>query len=76
MMFAMKDFFSKCVQIPRKLLIWSYLLKKPLTGNFSFCAVANSKKLTIYKRSFQSKYEKKFASCRLHSLKQSLKSKE
>ena len=24
----MKDFFSKCDQIPRKLWIWSHLLKK------------------------------------------------
>ena len=27
--FSIKDFFSKCYQIRRKLQIWSYLLKKP-----------------------------------------------
>ena len=29
----MKDFFSKCDQIRRKLRIWSYLLKKSLMEN-------------------------------------------
>ena len=28
MKFSIKDFFSKCFQIRRKLQIWSYLLKK------------------------------------------------
>ena len=28
MKFSIKDFFSRCDQIPRKLWIWSYLLKK------------------------------------------------
>ena len=27
--FSMKDFFSKCDQIRRKLRIWAHLLKKP-----------------------------------------------
>ena len=35
----MKDFFSKCGQIRRKLQIWSHLLKKSLMQNFSFCGV-------------------------------------
>ena len=35
----MKDFFSKCDQIRRKLRIWSHLLKKSLIENFIFCAV-------------------------------------
>ena len=35
-----KDFFSKCDQISRKLRIWSHLLKKSLVENFIFCAVA------------------------------------
>ena len=30
MKFLIKDFFSKCNQIPRKLRIWSHLLKKSL----------------------------------------------
>ena len=34
-----KDFFSKCDQIHRKLRIWSYLLKKSLMENLVFCAV-------------------------------------
>ena len=34
--FSIKDFFSKCDQIRRKLRIWSYLLKKSLMENF-FC---------------------------------------
>ena len=36
--FSMKDFFSKCGQIRRKLWIWSHLLKKSLIENFIFCA--------------------------------------
>ena len=36
---ALKDFFSKCDQIRRKVQIWSHLLKKSLIENFIFCAV-------------------------------------
>ena len=39
MKFSMKDFFSKCDQIRKKLRIWSNLLKKSLMENFIFCAV-------------------------------------
>ena len=39
MTFCIKDFFSKCDQIGRKLRIWSHLLKKSLMENFLFCAV-------------------------------------
>ena len=39
MNFSIKDFFSKCDQIRRKLQIWSHLLKKSLTENLTFCAV-------------------------------------
>ena len=39
MEFSIKDFFSKCDQIRRKLRIWSHLLKKSLMENFIFCAV-------------------------------------
>ena len=35
----MKDFFSKCDQIRKKLLIWSYLLKNILIENFIFYVV-------------------------------------
>ena len=37
--FPIKDFFSKCDQIHRKLQIWSHLLKKSLMEKFIFCAV-------------------------------------
>ena len=37
--FSIKDFFSKCDQIRRKLRIWSHLQKKSLMENFLFCAV-------------------------------------
>ena len=37
--FFIKDFFSKCDQIRRKLLNWSQLLEKSLMKNFIFCAV-------------------------------------
>ena len=39
MKFSIKDFFSKCDQIRRKLRIWSHLQKKSLTENFIFSAV-------------------------------------
>ena len=39
MKFSIKDFFSKCDQIRRKLRIWSHLLEKFLMENFIFCAV-------------------------------------
>ena len=39
MKFSIKDFFSKCDQIRRKLRIWSHLLKKSLIENFIFSAV-------------------------------------
>ena len=39
MKFSIKEFFSKCEQIHRKLRIWSHLLKKSLKENFFFCTV-------------------------------------
>ena len=41
MKFSIKDFFSKCDQIRRKLRIWSHLLKRFLIENLIFCAVSN-----------------------------------
>ena len=38
MKFSVKDFFSKCDQIRRKLQIWSDLPKKSLMENFIFYA--------------------------------------
>ena len=35
----MKEFFSKCDQISRKLKNWSHILKKSITLNFFFFAV-------------------------------------
>ena len=40
MKFSIKDFFSKCDQICRKMRIWSHLLRKSLLENFIFCAVS------------------------------------
>ena len=42
MKFSIKDFFSKCDQIRRKLRIYTHLLKKCLMENFIFCAVFGS----------------------------------
>ena len=37
--FSIKDFYSKCDQIHRKVWIWSHLVKKSLIENLIFCAV-------------------------------------
>ena len=37
--FSIKNLFSKCDEIRRKLRIWSHLPKKSLLENFIFCAV-------------------------------------
>ena len=39
MKFSIKNIFSKCDQIRRKLWIWLHLLKQSLMQNFIFCAV-------------------------------------
>ena len=39
MTFSIKDFFSQCDQICKKLRIWSHLLKESLMESFIFCAV-------------------------------------
>ena len=39
MKFPIKDFFSKCDQIRRKLRIWLHLLKESLIENFIFSGV-------------------------------------
>ena len=39
MKLSIKDFFSKCDQIHKKLRIWSHLLKKSLIENFILCAM-------------------------------------
>ena len=47
MKFSVKDFFSKCRQILRKLWIWSHLLKKSLMESFIFCAVLAFNNISI-----------------------------
>ena len=42
MKFSIKDFFSKCEQIRRKLRIWPHLPKKFLMENFIFRVVLSS----------------------------------
>ena len=44
MKFSIKDFFSKCDQIHRRMLIWLHLLKKSLLENFICCAVKSELK--------------------------------
>ena len=43
MKFSIKDFFSNCDQIRRKLQIWLLLLKKSLIENFIFSDVKMKK---------------------------------
>ena len=40
---SIKNLFSKCDHIDRKLQVWSHLLKKALMENFSFCAIQRHK---------------------------------
>ena len=47
MKLSIKDFFSKCDQIRRKLRIWSHLLKKSLMESFFFCAVSRTANLNF-----------------------------
>ena len=46
MKFSIKDFFSKCDQIRRKLRIWSHLLNESVMENFIFCAVSVIKRIS------------------------------
>ena len=47
MKFSIKDFFSKCNQIRRKLRIWSHLLKKSLIEFFVQCYLLHADNITI-----------------------------
>ena len=49
----MKDFFSKCDQIRRKVRTWPHLLNKSLMKNFTFCAVMNKISHSHCVKSFQ-----------------------
>ena len=53
MKFSIKEFFSKCVQIRRKLRIWSHLLKNSLMGNLIFFAVSNATKFIFKSPSYK-----------------------
>ena len=59
MKFSIKDFFSKCDQIHKKLRIWSHLLKKSLIENFIFCAMVINKKITHLMPMFKSQWKRK-----------------
>ena len=49
MKFSIKNFFSKCDQILRKLRIWSHLPNNSLMENFIFCAVYGfTVRLTVF----------------------------
>ena len=48
MKFSIKDFFSKCDHIHKKVRIWSHLLKKSLLENFIFCEVFEDLLTMIY----------------------------
>ena len=59
MKFSVKDFFSKCDQIRRKLRIWSHRPKKSLIENFIFCAVLSLNFISLWRVSlinFRTKY--------------------
>ena len=49
MKFPIKEFFTKCDEIRRKLWIWSHLLKKYLIENFIFCTVIDANTFTVVK---------------------------
>ena len=64
MKFSIKDFFSKCDQILRKLRIWSHLLKKSLMEKLIFCAEkqmisihTHFKNLGVFLENFQSEHD-------------------
>ena len=48
MKFSIKDFYSKCDQVSKKLRIWSHLLKKLLVENFTFCALSITVLRAVY----------------------------
>ena len=48
MKFSIKDFFSKCDQIRRKLQISLHLLKKSFMENFIFCVVFTGPHLEFF----------------------------
>ena len=52
MKYSIKDFFSKCDEIRRKLRIWSRLLKQSLLDNFIFCVVFVLEVLQIFTKAF------------------------
>ena len=57
MKFLIKDFFSKCGQIHRKLRIWSHLLKKFLMENFIFCGSIRTMKIFLEENKYRPFYK-------------------
>ena len=57
MKFYIKNFFSKCDQIRRKLRIWSHLLNKFLMENFIFCAVIISNLIKRLRKKLSEKWQ-------------------
>ena len=58
---SIKNFFSKCDQIPSFLRIWSHILKKFLMENFIFCAVLLTR--TYWKVGTPWDWNSKFLKC-------------
>ena len=56
---SIKDFFSNCDQISRKLRIWSHLLKKSLIVNLRFCVVHEIMKIILRATSLRIRMKKK-----------------
>ena len=74
MKFSIKDFFSKCDQIRRKMRIWSHLLKKSLMENFIFCAMNSRESLVVLRMFLQnshcSKLGEVFVYCAVNAIEQ------
>ena len=68
MKFSIKDLFSKCDQICRKVHIWSHLLKKSLMKNCIFCAVQKQLSTCVEKSWSENcfQYSQEIISLQLH----------
>ena len=66
MKFFIKNFFSKCDQIRRKLRIWSHLPKKSLMKNFILCAVFHLAEIHIRYRKMKNNHRATFLMLATH----------
>ena len=66
MKFPIKDFFSKCGKIRRKLQIWLHLLNKSLMENFFFYAVYEA--LTMLQQGGLNKKDIQLNLCNIFSI--------